>query len=120
MKDFFFKPVEGISKGAIGTGILQGTGSLMKHSVQGAFGFPSKIASSMSKGLLTLMNDEEFINREEFKEMNKRPRHVVDGVSQGLQSVFTSIGSGIIGVVAEPVKGGKKKGTKGFFTVRSS
>ena len=75
----------------------------------------SKIASSMSKGLLTLMNDEEFINSEKRKE--REPRHVLDGVHQGLKNAFTSIRSGIIGVVAEPVNGVKRKGTKGFFTV---
>lgn len=117
VKDFFLKPAEGFSKGPLGAGkgIIQGTGSLMKHSVQGAFGMSSKIASSMSKGLLTLMNDEEFINSEERKE--SQPRHVIDGVSQGLKNAFTSIRSGIIGVVAEPVNGVKRKGTKGFFTV---
>lgn len=72
----------------------------MKHSVQGAFGTTSKIASSMSKGLLTLMNDEEYINSRERKEVTEKPKHVVDGFGYGLKSVFTSIGSGIVGIVA--------------------
>ena len=31
--------------------------------------------------------------------------------------MFQSVGSGVIGIVAEPVKGAKRSGAKGFFTV---
>ena len=104
-------PLEG------GYGLLKGTSSLMKHSVQGAFGMSSKITSTMSKVLLTLMNDKDFISVRERKEITEKPKHVVDGVGYGLKSVFQSVGSGVIGIVAEPVKGAKKSGAKGFFTV---
>ena len=100
-----------------GYGLLKGTSSLMKHSVQGAFGMSSKITSTMSKVLLTLMNDKDFISVRERKEITEKPKHVVDGVGYGLKSVFQSVGSGVIGIVAEPVKGAKKSGAKGFFTV---
>ena len=56
-------PLEG------GYGLLKGTSSLMKHSVQGAFGMSSKITSTMSKVLLTLMNDKDFISVRERKEI---------------------------------------------------
>lgn len=120
VKDFFFKPAEGFVQGPLqgGYGLLKGTSSLMKHSVQGAFGMSSKITSTMSKGLLTLMNDQDFINFRERKEITERPKHVVDGVGYGLKSAFQSVGSGVLGIVAEPIKGAKRKGAKGFFTVR--
>ena len=78
----------------------------------------SKITSTMSKVLLTLMNDKDFISVRERKEITEKPKHVVDGVGYGLKSVFQSVGSGVVGIVAEPVKGVKKSGAKGFFTVR--
>ena len=42
----------------------------------------------MSKVLLTLMNDKDFISVRERKEITEKPKHVVDGVGYGLKSVF--------------------------------
>lgn len=57
-------PIEGLVKGPLeaGKGIVYGTGSLIKNTVQGTFGSASKVLSTMSKGLLLITNDGEFIN----------------------------------------------------------
>jgi vacuolar protein sorting-associated protein 13A/C len=60
-------PINGIVKGPLegGKGILKGTSSLIKNTVQGTFGSASKVLSSMSKGLLLITSDGEFINKRE-------------------------------------------------------
>ncbi len=62
-KDFFFKPMEGFVDGPIegGKGLLDGTGSLVKHTTEGVFGSVAKIVGSASKGLLVLSNDTEYL-----------------------------------------------------------
>ena len=57
-------PIEGIIKGPLegGKGIIDGTSSLIKNTVQGTFGSASKMLSSVSKGLLFITDDAEFIN----------------------------------------------------------
>jgi hypothetical protein len=67
MKEFFYLPIEGAVKGPLeaGKGIVMGTHSLVKNTVQGTFGSASKVLSTMSKGLLMIANDGEFINKRE-------------------------------------------------------
>jgi len=44
-----------------------------------------------------------------------KPKSGLDGLKKGFGSAFTSIGSGLAGVVVKPVKGAKNNGVKGFF-----
>ena len=69
VQDFFYMPIEGAVKGPLeaGKGIVMGTSSLIKNTVQGTFGSASKVFSTMSKGLLLLSTDGEFINKREQK-----------------------------------------------------
>jgi vacuolar protein sorting-associated protein 13A/C len=61
-EDFAQKPAKGFVNGPaeFGKGIVQGTGSLVAHSVGGAFNSLSKITGTVSTGLATLSFDEEF------------------------------------------------------------
>jgi hypothetical protein len=66
-KDFFYMPINGMIKGPLegGKGILMGTQSLFRNTVQGTFGSASKVFSSVSKGLLMITSDGEYINKRE-------------------------------------------------------
>ena len=61
-EDFTKKPAQGFVQGPaqFGKGIVQGTGSLVAHSVGGAFNSLSKITGTVSTGLATLSFDDEF------------------------------------------------------------
>ena len=118
IKDFFYKPIEGFVEGPIegGKGIVMGTGSLVKNTVQGTFGSTSSIFSSLSKGVLFLTNDKDYMKEREDQNHRNRPENILEGVGMGIKSAAKSFGSGITGVVTMPVSGAKKKGFVGFLT----
>ena len=93
---------------------MEGSGSLLKNTVQGTFGSTSKFISSVSKGLLFITDDMDYINKREEENMDK-PKNVIDGVGLGLKSTFTGIASGITGVFENPYQGAKKDGVVGFM-----
>lgn len=115
MVDLFYEPAAGLVKGPLsaGKGVLKGTGSLIKNTVEGTFGTVSKITGSMATGLTMLTNDKETLRE---RHAARKPKNVIEGVGLGVASLFKGIGKGVIGVVAEPIKGGKKSGGKGIFT----
>ncbi|CDW82625.1 ph domain containing protein [Stylonychia lemnae] len=116
VQDFFYKPIEGMVQGPLegGKGLIDGTSSLIKNTVQGTFGSASKMISSVSKGLLFITDDMDFINKREEDNMDK-PKNVLEGVGYGLKSTFTGIASGITGVIENPYSGAKKDGVTGFL-----
>uniref|UniRef100_A0A7S3N7J5 Vacuolar protein sorting-associated protein 13 DH-like domain-containing protein n=1 Tax=Euplotes harpa TaxID=151035 RepID=A0A7S3N7J5_9SPIT len=118
VKDFFYKPIEGFVEGPIegGKGLVKGTGSLFRHTVQGTFGSMSSISSSISKGVLVLANDKDYMKEREDANHKNRPENVFEGVGMGIKSAAKSFGSGITGVVTMPVSGAKKKGFVGFLS----
>lgn len=114
--DFFKKPAQGIMSGPIGAGkgLLKGTGSLLRNTVQGTFGTVSKLANSLATGI-TLTQDREFLSSRQREKMNK-PKNVVDGVGMGFKVFFSNLGKGLAGVITEPIKGYKKKKIKGALS----
>ena len=113
--DFFYEPAQGLIKGPIGAGkgLIKGTGSLLKNTVQGTFGTVSKLANSLATGI-TLTQDREYLSGRQREKMNK-PKNIVDGVGMGFKVFFSNVGKGISGVVTEPIRGYKKKKIKGLF-----
>lgn len=89
-------PLEG------GKGLIYGTSSLIKNVVEGTFGSSSKMLSSVSKGLLFITDDADYINKREEENMDK-PKNALEGMGLGLKSTFTGIASGITGVVHNPI-----------------
>jgi len=118
VKDFFYKPIEGFVEGPIegGKGLVKGTGSLVKHTVHGTFGSTSSIFSSLSKGVLVLANDKDYMKQRENTNHKERPDNVLEGLGFGLKSAAKGFGSGVTGLVKMPVRGAKDKGFKGFLT----
>lgn len=117
-KDFFYKPIEGLVEGPIegGKGFVKGTSSLFKHTVQGTFGSASGIFSSLSKGVLVLANDKDYMKERENNAHKERPKNMLEGFGYGIKSAAKSFGSGITGVVKMPVKGAQSKGFMGFLS----
>ena len=118
VKDFFYKPIEGLIEGPIegGKGFVKGTGSLFKHTVQGTFGSTSSIFSSLSKGVLVIANDKDYMKEREANHYRDRPDNFIEGFGYGLESAAKSVGSGVTNLVRMPVVGAKKKGILGFFS----
>jgi len=116
VQDFFYKPIEGIVQGPLegGKGLLVGTASLFQNTVQGFFGSTSKITYSLSKGLLFLTDDADYINKRE-EENREKPKNALEGLGLGLKSTFTGIASGVTGVIENPIRGAQEGGVKGFL-----
>mmetsp|Transcript_13360 Transcript_13360/g.1955 ORF Transcript_13360/g.1955 Transcript_13360/m.1955 type:complete len:117 (+) Transcript_13360:506-856(+) len=93
---------------------MSGSASLLTKTIAGAFNSVSKITGSVSTGIAALTMDEEYMKEREKMRANK-PKHIIDGVGQGIVSIFGGIGKGIAGVFLKPFEGAKKDGIKGFF-----
>jgi vacuolar protein sorting-associated protein 13A/C len=117
VKEFFQKPIEGFVEGPLegANGILKGTGSLFKNTVSGTFGSASSIFGSISKGLLVVTGDRQYIERWEEEKIRDAPKNIIDGAGKGLIDFGRAIGSGVVGVVKQPYKETKKSGIGGFF-----
>jgi vacuolar protein sorting-associated protein 13A/C len=116
-KELVEKPAEGFKKGPIdlGKGLAEGAGSLISHTVGGAFDSLNKITGSISTGLVFLCDNKEF-ELERKKAQLKRPTNVVMGLQQGATSVLTGFKEGITGVFLRPYEGARSGGVAGFFT----
>lgn len=117
VKDFFYEPAHGIINGPLsaGKGLIKGTGSLVRNTVEGTFDTFSKLANSMATGITTLTQDREYLMIRQREQARNRPRNIVDGVEMGVRSLFSNLGQGITGVISEPVKGYRKNRFAGFL-----
>lgn len=122
VSDFFQKPAKGIIKGPL-EGIvgvvgktylyllnflliyLDGTVSLMKHTIGGTFQAASKISSGLSKGMLYFTSDDDYISKREKKKITERPKNFVEGLGYGVFSVASGVYHGITDIVAKPIEG---------------
>lgn len=86
----------------------------MKNTVEGTFGSVSKVFSSVSKGLLVLTDDPDYMSRREEDDLEK-PQNPLEGLGYGLRSTITGVAGGISGIIEKPVEGVKKEGVTGFF-----
>lgn len=116
VQDFFYHPREGFVKGPLqgGLGIIKGTTSLFKNTLIGTIGSASKMVSSVSKGLLVISQDNEFVQKRDVDNIKKKPKNFLEGLKFGLKSATQSFGSGVTGVITKPMEG-KKEGISGFF-----
>jgi len=85
-------PIEG------SLGLIQGTGSLMAHTVGGAAGSISKITNSLNRGFLVLSADSEYRQKKEIADIKEKPSGVLDGMGKGLSGFGKSVWSGASGI----------------------
>ena len=115
-KDLFQKPAEGIMNGPLqgAIGLMDGGISLAKHTVDGTFNTTSKITGGISKGMLLITQDDEYINDREKKKITERPGNFIEGIGFGLSSMANGLFSGVTDIVAKPIEGAKEDNIKGF------
>lgn len=115
VEDFFTKPMEGIVKGPLEgvKGLASGSLSLVTHTVDGTFTSAEKITSNISKGLLSITQDEEYIKQREKSKYQHKPNNFVEGLGYGVSSVAEGIFSGVKGVFTKPIEGASEGGIGG-------
>jgi hypothetical protein len=64
-------------------GLAKGSGSLVKNTVEGTFGFMQSISEGFSKGLLLLSMDKDYLCKREEKLITEKPKNFVEGVGYG-------------------------------------
>ena len=116
VKDFFQKPVEGIISGPLegAKGFYDGTKSLVKNALGGTLNTVSKMTSGISKEILIISQDENYINERERKNMMDKPKNIVEGIGYGISSMMSGIFYGVTDVVRKPLEGAKKDNLKGL------
>ena len=108
------RPKAGLVHGPLeaGLGALIGAGCLLKQTFAGTFNSIHHISGSIATGLTILSFDDSFIEkRRKFK--LKKPKNIIEGVDQGLRSIYSGIEEGVTGLVIKPYIGGKKEGIGG-------
>lgn len=115
---FFQKPADGIVKGPIGLieGSLNGGMSLISHTIGGTFSMASKLTAGISKSMLNFTKDDTYIKKIEDNRKVNKPQNIVDGLTQGMESLTNGLTSGVRDVILKPVEDIKQKGIKGLFT----
>ncbi|EGC29659.1 hypothetical protein DICPUDRAFT_158736 [Dictyostelium purpureum] len=116
-RDFFHEPALGLVKSPqdFAMGLSKGTSSLVNNSVFGFCDSASKITGTISKGLVQLSLDDQYIK--ERQENNKvKPKGVKEGLEFGIRDFSEGVIKGITGIIDEPLKGAtQEKSIEGFF-----
>ncbi len=115
-KDFFQKPYKGIVKGPLegARGIMDGSISLVKHTVEGTFASASKVTGGISHGILYITQDDEYINDRQKKKITEKPKNFIEGIGYGISSMAGGIYHGVTDIVMKPIEGAKKEKWAGF------
>ncbi len=72
-----------------------------------------KITSNISKGILSITQDEEYIKQREQAKLEHKPSNFVEGLGYGVSSMAEGIFSGVKGVVTKPLEGASEGGIGG-------
>ena len=117
--DLFYEPYNGIVSDRpqdFGLGLAKGGASLLKKTVYGVSDTFSKFTGSVGKGLSIMTFDKEFQEERRREKLKRnRPKHAIGGVTKGAKSLFSSVASGITGIVEKPMTGAMQKGFGGFL-----
>jgi len=120
MKSGFIELIERPRKGLVhgpleaGLGAIIGAGCLLKQTFAGTFNSLHHISNSLATGLTVLTFDDSFIeNRRKFK--LKKPHNVLEGVDQGLRSIYSGLEKGVTGLFIKPYEGVKSDGFTGLL-----
>jgi len=116
VKGFFYEPMKGamISPEAFGQGLAEGSLNLLRHSVAGVGSAVAGVLGGGSKALAAASLDQDFVSK-----MSQRsaaqPEHVGEGLRMGARTMAYGFGSGLKGIVMDPVRGAQERGAKGFM-----
>lgn len=96
-------------------GVLGGTWSLAVNGIEGTFGSLQQISQGLSKTLLAINQDSDYLSRREEKLLTEKPKDFVEGLGYGCSNAIESVKSGVTGVFTRPVKEARRGGAKGFL-----
>jgi len=116
VSDLLEKPAKGFLNGPLegGKGIVTGAGSLVKNTVSGTMNSLGKVTGSLATGLSSLAMDDEYLASREQAKM-KRPKHLGEGIYQGVGSIGKGVFEGVTGIFTKPIEGAQKGGVGGFL-----
>ncbi|CAG8707222.1 4975_t:CDS:10 [Acaulospora morrowiae] len=101
--DIFYEPYQGFVMNdrpqELGIGLAKGASSFIKKTVYGITDSFSKFTGSIGKGLSAATLDKTYQDRRRMAQYRNKPKHALYGVTQGANSLITSVGSGIEGLV---------------------
>jgi vacuolar protein sorting-associated protein 13A/C len=116
--DVFYEPYQGLIMSDrpedLGLGVARGAASLVKKTVYGFSDSFSKITGAFGKGLAAATMDKQFQDRRRITRARNRPRHAFYGATAGVNSLFTSVASGVGGLARKPIEGAEQEGALGF------
>jgi hypothetical protein len=98
---------------AFAEGIGKGTRSLLKNALSGVFGSASKFTDAVSGGIVKVGMDDEWEKERRIAALRK-PKHVGEGLKQGMLGLTDGVMKGVSGVVMQPVKGFQEEGALGL------
>ena len=114
--DVFYEPIAGLlgkEEGSFLNGLSRGASSLASRTIGGTSAFTSKLTGSIGKGMSLLTLDADFQHGRAMRRFDKA-KNLTDGISQGTKGLSQNIVDGVVGVVAEPMKGWEKGGAVGL------
>jgi hypothetical protein len=109
--------VSGFKKGSavdFGVGVLKGTGSLVKHTVQGVGTAMTGVTSSVGNAVAMLSMDDEYIQKRTADSASKKPSNVLTGTVDATKKIGMGLFQGVTGVFTAPVRGAQEGGLLGF------
>eukprot|EP01029_Cantina_marsupialis_P011093 TRINITY_DN2489_c0_g2_i2.p1 TRINITY_DN2489_c0_g2~~TRINITY_DN2489_c0_g2_i2.p1 ORF type:complete len:1765 (+),score=590.72 TRINITY_DN2489_c0_g2_i2:579-5297(+) len=111
VKDFFYEPANAllVNPKQAHKALAKGTMSLLGHTTGGVFNAASKISESVGKGVAKLSMDDAYLAKRRAAANEKK------SMKSGIKKLGRGIGSGLAGVVKNPIKGAKKGGVGGFM-----
>ena len=115
MKDFFYEPAQGIMKSPheFAKGMQKGSLSLFQNSTYGVFNAASKITGSVSKSLVQLSCDSDYVKRR----ADAQSQRLKQGTNLSTDStVSDSVSDGFMGIFAKPMAGAREAGASGFLS----
>ena len=113
---FFNEPIQGIVKGPgdFVEGVGKGAGALLSGMVRGFGTFTGGLASSASKTMRYVIDDDDYHRRRASNA--QRAENLADGIAQGASGFLGGIADGISGIVTAPVDGADTGGFGGLYS----
>jgi vacuolar protein sorting-associated protein 13A/C len=100
----------------VADGFADGTKSLVKNTLMAPIGAVSKFGNSLSRGIMALSFDEEYMEEKNTKDRLNKPKDIGDGFIKGVSNAGQNIWSGVTGIFTKPVEGMQREGIGGLIT----
>eukprot|EP00755_Sulcionema_specki_P021681 Sspe_Gene.74709::Locus_46686_Transcript_4_4_Confidence_0.429_Length_2171::g.74709::m.74709/K19525/VPS13A_C; vacuolar protein sorting-associated protein 13A/C len=117
--DLFYEPVnafngENPTPLDIVKGVKKGAGSFVGNVAYGVTNAASGITGSLGRSIASLSLDDTF-QKERQERAETHPRHIVEGIAGGAQSLAIGLGEGLSGIITKPVEGAREGGMGGLI-----